>query len=579
MDTMQDEALAPAAAPAAPFNMPPHTGLGLAATLALAGCGGGGGGPADDTVTAQAADDSRKQEAAAGVTTPALSREQAARFLAQAAFGGNAADIARLQTLGCAGWLEAEFAKPLGTGYLSLIAPGGLDHDDADSDGRQGIERALWRKAVNDTDVLRQRMTLALSEIFVVSIASVTLPMRGHACAALLDIFQRNAFGNYRDLLMQVSTSAAMGAYLTFLNNKKADPGTGSQPDENYARELMQLFSIGLFELQLDGSPVANQAGEPKETYDQDDVSGLARVFTGWVLSESGAMPYDKVTQPMRMNDSNHETGKKVFLGTTIPAGTGGARSLEIAVDTLMNHPSMAPFIARQLIQRFVTSHPSAAYVRRVASTFQGNGSPIRGDLKATLRAVLLDPEALGAANAQDITRGKLREPMLRFLQWARLFKLPPGPRGWYGFGNLSDPATELGQSPLRAPSVFNFFRPGHVPPNSELGRRGITAPEFQITTESSVAGYLNFMLTVIENGLAGSRPDHADWLPLAGDSAALLAELNVVLAAGQVSSASLARLKTALDTIAVASEAGKRRRLQAALTMLMALTEYLVLQ
>ena len=276
---------------------------------------------------------------------------------------------------------------------------------------------------------------------------------------------------------------------------------------------------------------------------------------------------------PMVQIAARHESGEKRFLGTVIPAGTDGVRSLQLALDALVAHPNMGPFIGRQLIQRLVTSQPSPAYVARVAAAFDNNGAGVKGDLRAVLRAVLLDPEARSDAGLADPAFGKLREPVLRFVQWARSFGLADSTDQWR-IGDLSDPATKLGQSPLRAPSVFNFFRPGYVPPNTGIGAR--TAPEFQITTESSVAGYLNFMQGCIGSGIAGLRADDAALRPLAADPAALLAELNLLLAAGQLSAATLGALKTALDTIAVATPAGIDNRLRAAVMLVMASPEYI---
>ncbi len=413
----------------------------------------------------------------------------------------------------------------------------------------------------------------------MVSVAGIAnTPFRQFAAAAFMDILEANAFGDYRTLLEQVSTSVAMGGYLTYKGNVKANASTGSLPDENYAREVMQLFSVGLAQLNQDGSVKLSSNGQPLETYVQDDVSQLARVFTGWNVDIAVGTNDDpnRIVIPMVQYASRHELGTKSFLGTVIPANTDGVNSLRIALDTLMAHPNMGPFIGRQLIQRLVTSQPSAAYVSRVAATFNNNGSGVKGDLRAVLRAVLLDTEARADASVTDPTFGKLREPMIRFIQWARTFSVTDPTDEWK-IGDLTDPATKLGQSPLRSPSVFNFFRPGYVPPNSPIGAR--TAPEFQITTESSVAGYVNFMQGAISNGVSGLRADYTSIRTVVSDSAALLAELNVVLAAGQLSAATLASLKSALDSISVATTAGSNNRLYAAITLVMASPEYIALK
>jgi uncharacterized protein (DUF1800 family) len=542
-------------APAAPV-----WGL-LGATLALAACGGGG--------------ESASPAPAPAPSTGPLSREQSARFLSQASFGGNAADIERLRTLGTGAWLDEQMALPRSSTYVDWLKSKGYDALDF-KNSQAGSSNMLWRKLIGSPDVLRQRVSLALSEVVVISISNVVTPFKSFASGAFMDIVEANALGNYRTLLEQVSTSPAMGAYLSFRGNQKANATTGSQPDENYAREVMQLFSIGLVNLNQDGTPQL-ASGKPVETYTQADVSQMARVFTGWDLDTSvgTADTPDRVTRPMVQIASRHELGTKAFLGTTIAANTNGAQSLQLALNTLMAHPNMAPFISRQLIQRLVTSNPMPAYVARVAAVFNNNGSGVKGDMKAVLRAILLDTEARSDSNLNNANFGKLREPLVRFIQWARTFGLTSPDDSW-NIGDLSDPATKLGQSPLRAPSVFNFFRPGYVPPNSSLGTAGITAPEFQITTESSVAGYVNFMQGAVSNGVGGLKANYSALLPLVGDSAALLAELNVLLAAGQLSAATLASLKTALDSISSSTATGQTNRLYAALTLVMAAPEYI---
>lgn len=340
----------------------------------------------------------------------------------------------------------------------------------------------------------------------------------------------------------------------------------------------MQIFTLGLTQLNGDGTPRVSN-GTPLDTYDQTDVAGLARVFTGYELDTTGLsapFPSDAYRRPMTVVASRHETGAKTFLGTTVPAGTNGAASLEIALNALFNHPNLPPFIGRQLIQRLVTSNPSPGYVGRVAAVFANNGAGVRGDLQAVLRAILLDGEARNDANLGNPGFGKLREPVVRFLNWARGFGAT-SPSGMWAIGDLSDPATRLGQSPMHAGSVFNFFRPGYVPPNSAIGNQGLTGPEFQITTESSVAGYVNFMQRAISGaGIGDVRADYTSLLALVSDSAALLSEINLVLAAGQVSADTLTTLKTALDTILVTTPAGQLNRVHAALTLVMAAPEYI---
>ncbi|WP_418320616.1 DUF1800 domain-containing protein [Piscinibacter sakaiensis] len=538
------------------------------ALSALQACGGGGdGAPAPAPAPAPPA------PPPGPAASP--SRVQAARFLSQASLASTAAEIERVRSLGYAGWLAEQFAMPRSSSHVDWLRSKGFDAADF-RNTQAGSNNMLWRKLLASPDLLRQRIVLALSEIIVISIANLaSTPFKSFSAAAFVDILEANAFGNYRTLLEQVSTSTAMGAFLSFRGNRKANPATGSVPDENYAREVMQLFTIGLVELNSDGSPrLVN--GAVKESYGQDDVSQMARVFTGWDLDASrGVDTPDLVIRPMVQIASRHETGAKNVLGQQIAAGTDGVNSLKQALDILIAHPNTGPFIGRQLIQRLVTSNPSPAYIARVANVFDNNGSGVKGDLKAVISAILLDVEARGDAGIGDPTFGKLREPVLRFIQWARTFGLNSPDDSW-NVGDLSDPASRLGQSPLRAPSVFNFFRPGYIPPGSAIGQLALTAPEFQITTESSVAGYVNFMQRTISSGINSLRADYGAWVELAADSAALLAELNVVLAAGALPAPTIATLKTALDSISAATSNGRTNRLHAAITLVMAAPEYI---
>jgi uncharacterized protein (DUF1800 family) len=497
---------------------------------------------------------------------------EAARFLAQATLGYNHAQITAVQASTYETLIDAQFAAPTSQGHYDwLVAKSYTDESFRNS--MTGLDNTIWRKLISSIDPLRQRMVLALSEICVVSVLGVSTQWRQFAVANYLDILEANAFGNYRTLLGQISLSTAMGYYLTFRGNAKAN-AVGSEPDENYARELMQLFTIGLVRLNADGTPTT------VETYGASDVSQMARVFTGWDVDTSGLVapfPPSVHQRPMAQVASRYETGSKTFLGTTISAGTPAQACLDMALDALFAHHNLPPFISRQLIQRLVTSNPSPAYVGRVAAVFADNGQGVRGDLKAVLRAILLDAEARDVHISEGSSFGKLREPVVRFLNWARAFGAVSAGDGW-AIGDLSDPGTKLGQSPMRSSSVFNFFRPGYVPPGSAIADAGLTAPEFQITTESSVAGYVNFMQKAVSGSDIGdTRADYSSLLPLVTDSAALLAEINLVLAAGQLSAATLATLKTALDSIAISTSTGQLNRIYAAITLVMAAPEYII--
>jgi uncharacterized protein (DUF1800 family) len=503
--------------------------------------------------------------------------------MAQATFGADRAEIDRAAAMGVDAWLDEQFAMPRTQSHVDWLRAQGVEVFDNRFSSHQ-IDYSLWRKFLSSPDQLRQRMVYALSQIFVVSTDAMDGYWPQFSLASYVDILETHAFGNFRQLLEAVTLSPAMGDYLSMRGSRKADT-QGRQPDENYAREVMQLFTIGLVQLNVDGTPRLT-SGRTTDTYVQADVTGLSRVFTGWDRVPAGneiEQSAQQLLMPMVSTANRHETGTKTFLGTTIAENTNAAASLRSALDVLFNHANVGPFIGRQLIQRLVTSNPSPAYVASVAAAFANNGSGVRGDLKAVLRAVLTHSEArqLNAARS-DNGYGKLREPVLRFTQWARAAKANSASGQWK-LGSLSDPAARLGQSPLRSPSVFNFYRPGYVPPNTLIATASRVAPEFQITTESSVAGYLNFMQSAISttSGVNGSDilPNYSAWLPSAGDPAALADEANLVLAAGQLPAARVNLIRDAIASMPSTSDADKRRRVQAALLLTLAAPDYLVMK
>jgi uncharacterized protein (DUF1800 family) len=535
-------------------------------------------------VSASNAMGSSVNSAAVAATPVALSRTQAARFLAQAAFGGSDTDIQNVQyqVQGIQGWLTQQFAIPVNpSGQLSNVAwmqANALISVEFDT---TGVQSSLWRKLISSPDVLRQRMMLALTDLFVINTGATTLTYRGAAAAYYLDQLEANAFGNFKDLLLAVSHTPAMGQYLSYLGSVKANPVTGTSPDENYAREIMQLFSIGVVQLNIDGTPIANpnDPGVPLATYSQTDVLNMAKVFTGWKLNTAAtAYPGASAAADMINNASGFDTTEKTVLGQTIAAGLTGEATLEAAIGILMAHPNMAPFISRQFIQRLVTSNPSTDYVSRVATVFKST----QGDMKSVITAILTDTEATSDVLLSNPMAGKLREPVVRFIQWARTFQLnfsPATATQWAEIGDLSSPSSKLAESPLQSPNVFFFFQPGYIPPHTALQTNGITAPEFGITNESSVAGYMNFIKNLIANGIGGVPGNYSALQPLVnqgGDSAALLAELNVLIAAGQLSTATLGAMQGALDSIDVITM-GTNDRLFAALTLVMCAPEYLV--
>ncbi|MEY4507352.1 MAG: hypothetical protein RL297_1930 [Pseudomonadota bacterium] len=511
--------------------------------------------------------------------------QTASRFLSQAAFGGNATEIERVLAMGYSAWLDEQMAMPLTQSHKDWLIEKGhhlRGDNNANLNGNGGWDRSAWRKFLSSPDALRQRMVLAWSELFVVSALGLPIGWKNFAIANYLDMLEARAFGNFREILEAVTLSSAMGTYLNMKNNKKAD-SNGRVPDENYAREVMQLFTIGLYQLNEDGTPKLDAEGNPIETYDNNDTQGLAAVFTGW-RSATGTDPQTDATKklenaayqhglPMALTAGDHSSTEKKFLGTTIPAGTNGTQSLKRALDTLVNHPNTAPFVAKHFIARFVTSNPSPAYVQRVVNVFKNNGQNVRGDMAAVIKAVLLDKEARQAPNSTQ--QGKLREPMIRLMQWARTFGARSD-NGLWSLG-LTNADTGLGQMPMYSPSVFNFFRPGYVPPNTALASAGLVAPEFQITSEPTVVGYISYMASTVNNGRAAVTVDYTNEMPLADNSQALVDRYNLWFAAGQLGDDTVQTIKTAIDTINASTDTGKLNRIYTAILLVMSSPEYLV--
>lgn len=542
----------------------------LAAGLIVAACGGGGGG--DSSVppgTPSAGGGSGGS--GGGTTTDPVSKIdtplEASRFLARATFGGSKSEIASLNGGDAADWLASEFNKSTSLTMPALLA------QPRDSDGRlpsNRINTLYWDHIIGSNDQLRQRMAFALSQIMVYSDAADNDQLMR---AYYQDIMIRNAFGNYRDLLEEVTYSPAMGEWLTYRGNRKGDPSRGRMPDENYAREILQLFSIGLIELNLDGTPKLDAQGQQVETYSNADIEGLARVFTGlsWAGGEFFKQPQDGDIQQMEMYPEQHSELEKVFLGTTIPAGTGGTETIRIALDAIANHPNVAPFFSRLLIQRFTQSDPSPAYVQRVATAFEAGrftadggrsfGTGQRGDLQATLAAVLLDASTFAEpAAGVTISTGKVREPILRFTHWARAFDLAGlDANNERRLADTRSADNALGQQAYRSPSVFNFYRPGYIAPGTNSGGQNITVPEFQIVNESSSVGYLNFMTDFAfdrasqrNRDIDTYKPDYSDELALVDNPAGLVDHLDNLLTGGRMSALEKADIVDIIQTVEI---------------------------
>lgn len=447
--------------------------ISIAASLLLgvAGCGGSGGGGGGG-------------QPPPPPPPPPITMAEASQFLNQATMGATADEAQRVIDMRFEAWIDDQLQKPASLQLphvQSLPLPpfiGQLQNDRVD----------IWfRNALHGDDQLRQRVAFALSEIMVVSQLGV-LNNYPYGLASYYDLLAENAFGNYRDLIEDVTLHPAMGVYLSMLGNEKPDPANNIRPDENYARELMQLFSIGLVELNLDGTVKTDGLGQPIPTYDQAIIEGFAHVYTGWTYAGSPVFRGARATLtnqviPMQLWPSFHDTGSKTLLaGFVVPAGQSGEQDLQMALDNIFNHPNVGPFMAIRLIQRLTTSNPSPAYVQRVASVFNDNGAGERGDLGAVVKAILLDPEA----RANSEAAGKIKEPILRLTQLFRAYDAT-SQSGRYPLGFVY---VVFGQGPLQSPSVFNFFSPFYAPPG-EIASAGQVAPELEIATE-----YLNTYVT-----------------------------------------------------------------------------------
>ncbi|MEX8494621.1 DUF1800 family protein [Sphaerotilus sp.] len=543
--------------------------------------------------------------AAISTTVADLARRQdASRFLLQTTFGPTPALIDTLATQTYANWISTQMALPAVSSFVDAVQtrfnlgdayrPGGAQYTP------YVVSQAFWASSTSAPDQLRRRVAYALQQIFMVSQADGNLWHHSRAYANYLDLINRDAFGNFRTLMEDMALSPAMGIYLSHMRNRKEDLTTGRVPDENFAREVMQLFTIGLYELNPDGSFKLDASGRPIETYGNADVMALAKVFTGfsWAFPDNaltdsnfrwGGPNYSATAdqridvQPMKAYPGQHSTAQKTLFegkawSVTLPAGASAGEDLRKALDALFNHPNVGPFIGRQLIQKLVTSNPSPAYVARVATVFNNNGKGVRGDLAAVVGAVLLDTEARGPIVAGF---GKVREPVLRIAHWMRAFNAA-STNGAYNFAWEISPA---GQVPENAPSVFGDFRPGYIPPNSSFAARGATAPELQIVNENTVAGWVNVAESMGSDGLGwanGAREmaanyNHLAALLTAGNVNGMVEEINQLLFGSQMSASLRQALIAAMSTVGGNDAASQMNRARIAVFFALASPEYLI--
>ncbi len=484
------------------MNLRIHIALVLAVSL-LGGCGGGGGGSGEVNPSANLPPPGNPP--AVGPTQ--VEMENAAKLLSLATFGPtfDEIDAAARQDLDV--WLDTQFNLPMSAHMPVVLRYANEYGSDINANPAPGLYRrfAFWERALRAPDQLRQLTAYALTQIFVISDNVDSLFIDPRALASYYDMLLEHAFGNFRDLLEAVTLHPAMGFYLSHVNNGKSDPVANTFPDENYAREVMQLFTIGLFELNVDGTQRLDGNGNPIPTYNNSDIREFAKIFTGlsYGPENPGAASYFGKPQPvlhipMVMFDAFHEPGEKQLLnGERVPSGQDGLADIEAALDNLFNHPNTAPFISKQLIQRLVTSNPSEEYIARVSAAFAGGDGVPRGDMRRVIRAILTDSEVVDAL--------RLREPFRRYVALNRSLSAWGEDNTAPGLGLVNQFLTQ--QNVLSAPSVFNFYSPNFVP-SGELAAAGMAGPEFQITNASTIIGVTNLMAYALYSDQSIDTPD-----------------------------------------------------------------------
>jgi len=469
-----------------------------------------------------------------GTPANALSATAAARLLEQSTWGVSPQSLSHVQAVGMQAFLNEQFAMAPST----YPAPG-------TNDDMSLVQKRFFTNALTGQDQLRQRVAWGLSQIMVASAVKINNP---NAFVLWQNMFQNDAFGNFSTLLTDVTLSPVMGRYLDMVNNDKPDPTTGQTPNENYAREVMQLFSIGLEQLNQDGTQQLDGSGNTVPTYTQDTIEGFAHTFTGWTYpTKPGATPRFRNPEyyggPMIPFDSHHDTSAKLLLnGVTLPAGGSTQADLTAALQNIFNHPNVGPFISKQLIERLVTSNPSPEYVGRVAVVFADNGSGVRGDLKAVVSAILLDTEARRGddpAQAQP-SDGHLKEPVLFITNLLRAMN------GVSDGNGLSDRASDMKQPPFFSPTVFNFYHPDHVIQGSTL-----FGPEFEILNTSTAISRINFVNDLVYNQVSSTTTVNlAGYVPLAASPDQLINAVAAVMLHGQVSTDMRSTLVSTLSGI-----------------------------
>jgi uncharacterized protein (DUF1800 family) len=501
-----------------------------------------------------------------GVPNPQVSPAAARRFLEQAAFGPTPTDAATVQNLGFQQWIANQFAMPQVSNYNVITGDQG------------GMPTHFLTNAVNNPDQLRQRTAFALSQIFVTSLEK--LIWNGNM-VSYQNTLLNDSFSNYRQIMEDVTLSPAMGQYLDMGNNAKADPTTGAVANENYARELMQLFTIGTVMLNQDGSPQTDSSGIPIPTYSQFTVTEFARVYTGWTYAPPAGQPIEWDAYYSAGNmvpyPAEHDSGSKQLLnGAVNPAGLTPQQDLDAALDNIFNHPNVGPFVGRMLIQHLVKSNPSHAYISRVAAAFNNDGTGVRGNMQVVLAAILLDPEA--RANDQSgedqPTDGHLQEPALFMAGMVRAFGGQMNDQNYY--------ATELanmGQDVFQSPSVFNYYAPDYgVPGATAASGAALMGGEFQVYSPNNAIIRANEVSNLFANWGSsvetygpGTTVDITPFLPLASNPTTLVNALNLTLTHGTMPAA----MKSAIVTAVTANTSGNLRQVQQACYLILTSNYY----
>lgn len=507
----------------------------------------------------------------------------AARLLMQASFGPTLKDIATVQEMGLEGWIDDQIQNQPATYHSDYIEEIYRDFDGPRVDDSYSFnemndflnggnyDTAFARAAISGPDQLRQRVAFALSQIIVVSRRDANLANGLVSISDFYDLLVKHAFGNYEELLMDVTLHPTMGRYLSHLGNQPPAPEINRYPDENYARELMQLFTIGLWELEQDGTRTLDSEGQPIPTYSNEEITNFARVMTGlWFGGNpwgSGGWQDTDYAIPMEMHADYHDFEAKTLLnGATIPkrppSRENALLDIEDAVRNLFEHPNCAPFVSRALIQFLVTSNPSPEYVSRVAAIFANNGSNQRGDLGAVVKAILMDPEARDPATANGPEFGIFREPVIRTMHLARLTKVNQNQNlVWWDYGEYYQASF---QQAMASPSVFNFFRPDYKAPGA-LTENGLVGPALEITNSYSAVSFPNQLWEHANRGFSlyniYSYPtDYSDFLPYASDHEALLDYVNLVVCSGHLSARTRSIIRSALDNTDPGDDPGRVR-------------------